>query len=142
MSNFQQLISGITILAASGTFTFDIDTYNFKGTPVNISIASTYQATASSSGLVAYVYSGPGNPDNDHYTGGIPIVIGGTSKATYDTTAQTYYFTPPTLNSGGPQTVINSIEILCFMVPRWVRIVLLNVDPLNPPTINVVGDIP
>lgn len=145
MSNFQQIISGQFISAASGTYTFDVDTKGFQGIPINITISSTFSATATSSGLLAYLYDGPGNAAPPaSYTGGVPIVPGGFSgvgSPSYGTTPVTYVLTAPSL-SGGAQTTTTSIEILCYLVPRWVRITLLNLDPLNNCTINVVGDLP
>jgi hypothetical protein len=134
MSNFQ-IIVPVSTLAASGSYTFDVDTFNFQNSPVTIGVSATY-ASLLASGLVVNCYAGCGNSDPTA-NGTLPIVIGGSNVPIYETGATTYQ-----LSSGSSLTNTDFIEVLCYMVPRWVRFVISNPDPANPATIKVVGDIP
>lgn len=138
MSNYQSIIQNQLLRAASGTFTFDIDTCNYNGTPITVSFTCHYPSTGTA-GVMMQITDACGNTVANE-VGGMPFVLGGAVGPTYESVPDVYYLTTPA--SVGLTTVTDSVEIICYILPRWIRITLTNLDPTLDITFNVIGDIP
>lgn len=142
-NNFQILASNLTI-AASGTYTIDLDCFNVKSSldqrNIVIQTKATYSATNSTAVLSLTVYEGVGGNDTN-YIPNLPIVLGGSSVPNYVTSGSNYgSFLIPVQSSGSPQTCSAQISFVLCLTSRWIRLVWTNLND-SAITFSVLGDI-
>lgn len=126
MAGNNQVVLNNYLLAASASYNLDIDRFN-----INTNNATNqpliFLITTSASSIILNVYDGIGNSDPSA-TGGIPIVYGGSSIPSYNTTYKSYTIT-------GAQT----IRFKLFECTRWIRCQFVNPNSANI-TLSILGD--
>lgn len=129
-NNYQYVLSPLSI-AASGSFTIDVDRYNLHFLMVLATV--TYAQTGSNPNLLLTVYDGFGSGDNNsNYSTGLPVVIGGSAIPKYNTVGKAYPITGFNLLSNVLQEISKSIRFETTgsnnKCSRWIRMVFQNQD--------------
>ncbi len=142
MSGNFAVITSNMLLSASATARLDIDTYTVDSgasrEDLHLLIEVTYNATASTTGVILSVFDGPGNPD-PAATGPIPCIIGSTYPI-YPTVG-----TVATLNTTAPsqasvQTVRTKYNYSLSQNARWAGLRFINTDASNTAKITIYAD--